>query len=200
MERGGSSSVSPDGKRLVFQSLSGLMNLSIEGDRPSAPLEPSIQGQANPAVSPDGRWLAYDVVRSGRREVYVRPFADPDAGRWQVSTDGGSHPVWAPNGTELFYLSSTAMMRIDVARSASWAGGRPVKQFDSDFFRGQRANGRIFDISPDGQRFLAITKPGSESQDLPIVLVQNWFEELKRLGLSEGANKAARGGVIRDFP
>jgi hypothetical protein len=148
-------------------------NAWLRRERASKPLEPSIRGAANPALSPDGRWLAYDVVQSGRREVYVRLLADPEGSRWQVSTDGGSHPIWARNGSELFYVSSTELMRVDVARSASWAGGRPVKQFDFDFFRGQRANGRVFDISQDGQRFLAITKPGSDAENLPITLVQN---------------------------
>ena len=55
------------------------------------------------AVSPDGRWLSYVSRESGRDEVFVSPFPNSDAGRWQVSSDGGTEPLWAHSGKELFY-------------------------------------------------------------------------------------------------
>ena len=57
-----------------------------------------------PAISRDGRWLAYTSEETGRREVFVRPFPDVGGGKWQISTDGGEQPVWAHNGRELFFL------------------------------------------------------------------------------------------------
>jgi serine/threonine-protein kinase len=71
--------------------------------------------ELNAEVSPDGRWLAFESDESGQREVHVRPFTDVSGGRWQVSTGGGSRPLWARNGEELFYLNPSG----DEAATAS---------------------------------------------------------------------------------
>ena len=78
--------------------------LFVRGDSTTTPLV-AAGGfeEVAPALSPDGRWLAYASNESGRYEVYVRPFPDANAGRWQVSRNGGNEPVWAHNGRELFY-------------------------------------------------------------------------------------------------
>ena len=55
-------------------------------------------------LSPDGHWIAYASNETGRLEIYVQPFPSLE-GKWQISTDGGGHPVWARNGQELFYRS-----------------------------------------------------------------------------------------------
>src|SRR6266571_8027514 len=77
----------------------------------------------NGQFSPDGRWVAYQSNQSGRDEIYVRPFPDVNAGRWQVSTGGGAKPLWARNGRELFYLVPSAggstLMRASIAPGAS---------------------------------------------------------------------------------
>ena len=59
--------------------------------------------EQNAELSPDGRWLAYQSNESGRDEVYMRPFPNLEAGRWLVSTNGGTTPLWARSGEELFY-------------------------------------------------------------------------------------------------
>src|ERR1700676_5576985 len=70
--------------------------------------------------SPDGRWLAYISDESGRFEVYVQSYPGP-GGKWQISTEGGTEPVWTRNGRELFYRSGDKMMAVDVATQPGFA-------------------------------------------------------------------------------
>jgi serine/threonine protein kinase/Tol biopolymer transport system component len=184
--------ISPDGARLVFtENVPGtgedVMTVPLSGERRATPLVQTPFVERNGEVSPDGRWLAYQANDSGQFEIYVRPFPDVTTGHWQVSTGGGTRPLWARNGQELFYLAPTgALMRVGVERGNSWAGTPPVKLLEGRYFAGAggRAVGRTYDVSPDGRRFLMI-KPGSgiDSAAAPasLVVVQNWVEELKRL-------------------
>ena len=68
------------------------------------------RGFSNPEVSPDGRWLAYESNESGASEIFVRPFPALDSGRWQVSTGGGTRPLWSRDGRELFYLDASGFL------------------------------------------------------------------------------------------
>ena len=68
-----------------------------------------------PVLSPDGRWLAYVSDETGQDEVWVRPFPNVDAGRWQVSARGGTEPLWAHSGRELFYKSQGSMKVVGVS-------------------------------------------------------------------------------------
>ena len=79
--------------------------LSLGADRRTEPLVHTEFHELNAEISPDGRWLAYESDESGQREVFVRPFPNVDAGRWLVSNGGGTRPLWAKNGQELFYLA-----------------------------------------------------------------------------------------------
>jgi hypothetical protein len=73
-------------------------------------------------------------------------------------------------------------MRVEVDRGAAWAAGTPTKLLDEGYFLPGGNPGRVYDISPDGQRFLMIrTGSGSGTERPQIVVVQNWLEELKRL-------------------
>ena len=104
---------SPDGTVLVFEDRSSgfdLGMLSLEGERASTPLLNTEFTERNASLSPDGLWIAYQSNESGQFEIYVRPFPDVDAGRWQVSSDGGWWPLWAPDGRELFYVGPQAMI------------------------------------------------------------------------------------------
>ena len=132
--------------------------------------------------SPDGRYLAYTSNESGRlREVYVRPFPDVDSGRWQISTAGGTRPAWARNGRELFYLDeSNTLTAVPVQTSGStFDAGKPARVFDAKY--AEPYPSRFYDVSPDGRRFLMVKdSPGGSNATPPIMLVvQNWFEELK---------------------
>jgi serine/threonine-protein kinase len=178
--------VSPDGRRLIFTEATpktgaDVMQVELDGTRRVTPLLQTTFNELNGVISPDGRWLAYQADDSGQAEVYVRPFPDVNGGHWHVSTGGGTRPLWAPNGQELFYASPAgALMRVGVERSPSWAATQPTLLIKEGYFTAPPATfGRTYDISPDGQRFLLI-KPETATPP-SIIVVQNWFEELKRL-------------------
>ena len=133
---------------------------------------------------PDGQWLAYESDESGEREIYVRPFPDVDAGKWQVSTGGGSRPLWARSGEELFYLAlDGAVMRLSAEGAATFRPGMPTQLFQGPYFASVPEYAlRTYDVSPDGQRFLMIKEGATEGRTRAgFTVVQNWFEELKRL-------------------
>jgi len=181
--------VSPDGRQLIFaderpQTDIDLMAIELDGSRRVTPLLQSRFTERNGAISPDGRWLAYEANDSGRFEIYVRPYPDVDNGLSVVSTDGGTKPVWARDGQELFYVApSGALMRVGVERGPSWSATKPSVAVKDGYFTNPVWWGRSYDVSPDGTRFLMI-KEGPPSGTAPtesLVVVQNWFEELKRL-------------------
>jgi serine/threonine-protein kinase len=152
------------------------------------PLVNSPGAQTDGMISPDGRWLAYQSNESGSFDIYVRPFSPVNSGvRHTVSTNGGTQPRWSPNGRELFYLDSrtNVMMSVRVAPGDTWSAGTPEKLFDATQYSvGPNFPYYNYDIAKDG-RFLMIKSPGSSSPDdqptASLVVVQNWFEELKRL-------------------
>ena len=190
------STVTPDGTALIFRQQTppklgtapgmDLVLLPLEGEHRPRPLVQTPFDELNAEVSRDGRWLAYESNESGRVEIYVRPFPNVDGGKWQVSTNGGTQPLWARNGQELFYESMGALMRVPLATGSKFEAGTPRKLFDApSLFRAPGLGlGRMYDVSADGQRFLMI-KDSSGADERPLsprmILVQNWFEELKRL-------------------
>jgi dipeptidyl aminopeptidase/acylaminoacyl peptidase len=155
------------------------------------------------AFSPDGRWVAYMSNESGRMEIYVRPFIPPSrdaatfasatadksadrtagtaGGQWQVSTAGGIHPVWRPDGKELYYLNPAgAMMAAPiVVTGATIEPGAPVVLFPTRVFGGgvDEQQGRQYDVARDG-RFLVNTV--LDSAAAPITLLMNWHPEAKK--------------------
>src|SRR6266852_5747946 len=144
--------------------------------------QPFLRTQFNesvPRFSPDGRWLSYISDESGRFEIYVQPYPGP-GGKWQISTEGGTEPVWNPNGRELFYRSADKIMAVDIATQPGFAAGKPRMLFEGQYVP-TPATLDNYDISPDGQRFLMI-KPSEQAQAAltQINVVLNWFEELKR--------------------
>jgi serine/threonine-protein kinase len=181
----------PDGKLLVFRENmptggSDINVLSMSGDRVVKPLLNSTFIKINPELSPDGRWLAYESNESGRNEIHVRPFPAVDNGHWQITTDGGTRPLWAPNGRELFYVDEKLrLMRVPVdASGTTFVAGNASVVLASAGVTFGGGPGRFYDISHDGRRFLVLRAGGrSNGQGTPVQLnvVLNWTEELKRL-------------------
>ncbi len=172
---------SPDGRFLVFSEISpdtasDIMLVPIEGDRKPRVLIKSKFNEAVGIVSPDGHWMAYLSDESGQMQVYVTSFPEPDAPRL-ISEHGGVQPVWGPDGKELFYRIGSEFMAVSIATEPSFKAGTPSLVFAGDYTGPERIYA-IYDITSDGQRFVAI-KPDQTS--VGIHLVQNWFEELKRL-------------------
>jgi hypothetical protein len=178
------SSVTPDGKRLLF-SPNGRDVMMLELDtRRIQQLVATPANERNGVVSPrDGAWLAYESDSSGQFEIYIKPFPKVDGGIWRVSTAGGTRPLWAPNGQELFYVAPDgAIMAVRVhPRGAAWSAESPVKLFGGPYANGAPSSGRNYDVSADGTRFLMVKEPANQAVAPSIVVVQNWFEELKRL-------------------
>nr|MBA3477756.1 protein kinase [Lautropia sp.] len=150
----------------------------------SSPVERLVQSAAIdyfPEVSPNGRYVAYQSNESGRDQVYVRPFPRVNDGVWPVSPSGGTRPAWAKTGRELFYLDPTrALTAVPVQTSgATFVFGNSEKLFDTIVERSYSP--RDYDVAPDG-RFLMIKRNVlSDQKPAAMVVVVNWFEELKRL-------------------
>jgi serine/threonine protein kinase/Tol biopolymer transport system component len=181
-------STSPDGAFAVFSDATtrDLMMLALNGDRGVRPLVQSRFIEENGEISADGRWLAYESNQSGQPEIYVRPFPDVGSGLSQVSAEGGTRPLWARSGRELFYVGLTgALMSVPFQPGSGEAAGTPTKVLEGgQYFVGSAQNThRTYDVSLDGQRFLMLKEAAADQGDArpPIIVVQNWHEELKRL-------------------
>jgi protease II len=125
-------------------------------------------------ISPDGRWLAYSADDGGREEIYVTTFPDGQ-GRWQVSREGGTFPVWRQDGKEIYFIGQDANLKsVDVsAREGQFQVGDAHALFE---VRNVFPLGAPFDVAPDG-RFLVLTQP--EMSVAPMMLVLNWTADLK---------------------
>ena len=174
--------------RLVFNELaSGGRNigvLTVEDEPNRDLLLDSEFGEQRPRVSPDGRWLAYESNESGRSEIYVRPFPNVDDGKWQISTDGGREPQWAPGGRELFYHGRGNLMAAQIETEPTFSRSTPESVFSTSGYAVPVNTARRYDVSPDG-RFLMVKPATAETTDgdgsPELIYVQNWFEELQRL-------------------
>jgi Tol biopolymer transport system component len=177
-------SFSPDGATLAFVEFrpeTGLdiLLLDLRSRRVTTFLN-SRAWEGYPEFSPDGRWLAYVSDESGRAEVYVQPFPGP-GGKWLISQEGGTEPLWARNGTQLFYRRDDQVWVVDVRTGTGFTPGKPRLLFKAPGFTWGWPV-RAWDISQDGQRFLMVKQEERKSQPVTeMILVQNWFEELKRL-------------------
>jgi serine/threonine protein kinase len=177
----------PDGRLLFSEEVPkrgrDIQALSLDGSHRVESIVHSSGLDGTAEVSPDGRWLSYDSNESGQFEVYVRPYPDADRARWQVSVDGGRQPLWSRDGRELFYRDfSGAVMAVPVVITPNFSSGQPVKTLDGSGYRGGGPwlSGRTYDLSLDGRRFLMVKPVASEAAG-SLVVVLNWFEELKRL-------------------
>ena len=180
--------ISPDGT-LVFEEQRvsdgtwDLVVLELDGEHETKPLLDSPFSERAAALTADGHWLVYQSDESGRDEIYVRPFPDVATGRWQISTNGGAWPVWAPDGRELFYLSENAVMAVTVETEPTFRSGPSKLLFETTAYVVDNQFYRPYDVSIDGRRFLMMKSTGSDDRSGPtqIHVILNWFEELKRL-------------------
>ena len=174
---------SPDGQLLAFVEVNPTTGYDIWvlrlSDRKAQPFLRTPFNETAPRFSPDGHWLAYISDESGRYEIYVQPYPGP-GGKWQISTEGGTEPVWNRNGRELFYRSGDKMMAVDIATQPAFTAGKPRMLFEGPYVP-TPVTIPNYDVSPDGQRFLML-KPSEQAQAAPtqINVVLNWFEELKQ--------------------
>jgi serine/threonine-protein kinase len=184
------SSWSPNGQVLAFVAAQinptsyDILTLSGE-DQQAVPLLSSRFNESHPEFSPDGHWLAYASDESGRSEIHVRPYPGPGP-TMVISTDGGTAPVWARNGQQLFYLApaqpagkaALRMMAVAVELGTEISTGRPRALFETNLSPG--ASIRNYDVARDGRFLIVQYHERPPIRPAQIVLVQNWLEELKR--------------------
>jgi DNA-binding SARP family transcriptional activator/Tol biopolymer transport system component len=175
---------SPDGKWLIFRTRSeapgagDILAIRPGTDTAPTPLAATAFTETSPALSFDGRWLAYCSNESGKNEIYVVPFPNTSAGKWPISTGGGTEPLWSHRGTELFYRDASGnLVAVEVNTNPTFSVGRttvlfPAAGYTSRPFTPQYA------VALDDRRFLMVRPVGSGSPD-NIIVVDNWFEELK---------------------
>jgi len=182
--------LTPDSNTFILH-LSGVVDIALwhRGDTAIVPLIASpVSNALSPALSPDGRWLAYTSDTTGRFEVYVRPYPNVDAGRWQVSQAGGHSPRWSHTGRELFYVNGAkALVAAAVVPSVTFTLGVQVTLFNTSGFAGTSAGSAAagsylyYDVAPDDQRFVLFRKPtenGAVTVD-PLVQIVNWGVEVR---------------------
>ena len=173
---------SPDGRTLIFIQIGAttaedIWALTLDGDRKPFPILQTPAIETNPALSPDGQWLAYESSHSGRPEVYVTRFPSSKnavaatAPRWQVSTQGGSRPRWSGDGRALFYVSldDLRIMRVAVrAGDAAFESNAPQVFAEIPVMSVTRTP---FDTSADG-RLLLLER--TINQGVPLAVITNW--------------------------
>jgi serine/threonine-protein kinase len=139
--------------------------------------------ECHAALSPDGRWVAYESDRSGRSEIYIRPYPDTDTGLLQISVDGGWQPLWSPNGKTLYYTAGSnlnrTMMSVSISVEQEFSMGEPRAHFD--FTHAPYAVMRSHDLHPDGNRFLMVKAAEQTQKPRHLIYVDNWLASIEPL-------------------
>jgi DNA-binding SARP family transcriptional activator/Tol biopolymer transport system component len=166
----------PDGRSLVFQrrhptTQYDLWILTLDGERIPRRYLAGPADERAAALSPDGRWIAYVSDESGHDEVYVDAFPKP-RGAALVSAGGGREPRWAPNGRELFYRSDEGMVAAALSGASEVHVGPRKVLFDDESYA-KWADGAVYDVHPDGQRFVMLRR---DPHDGNVVVVLNWLK------------------------
>jgi serine/threonine protein kinase len=181
--------VAPDGRAIFTETAPAtredVMAVTLNQPRSVTPLVQSPSRERNGVVSPDGHWLAYESDSSGQFEIWVRPYPAVGTAQWQVTTGGGTRPLWMPRGQELLYIATGGeVMGVAVPSGSSWGSTTPKVLVKGGYITNPLNPIRTYDVSADGQRFLLI-KPDKNAQANPasagLIVVLNWVEELERL-------------------
>jgi serine/threonine protein kinase len=174
--------LSGDSRYLVFQMLGDktgwdVWGVDLRGDRKPFPVVQTPFVDADPSLSPDGKWLAYTSSESGSGEIYITAFPGGGA-KWQVSTTGGTEPRWRGDGKELFFSAQhSGIMAVDVAAAGNSVSlGTPHLVFRTPM---QSIALGQFDVTSDGKKFL-INSANGQGGGNPLALLTNWTEELKK--------------------
>jgi hypothetical protein len=174
--------MSPDGRYIVSTQNPGTSGFEIyiaDSDGSNRRLlVGGEQHQRDPAVAPNGRFIAYTSNESDQYEVYLRRFPDGE-GRWQVSTAGGLYPRWNGRGDRLYYLSGETIMEVEIDLA-----GMPVLSTPRPLFTRQPTGLALpppwpghFDVTADGQRFFYYRPGGATTKPARLVVVDHWFAE-----------------------
>jgi serine/threonine-protein kinase len=176
--------VSPDGQWIVVADGRdvGLLPVSKQGSPRSLLATRAVE--QSPAISPDGRWLAYASNESGRVEIYVRPVPDVAAAKWQVSTSGGSTPAWSTTRPELYYVSNEGQfIAAELRTNPTFEVLDRRTLFSTRPFEGLAGARFTYVADPGGDRFLALRPIGGAAAE--------------QLVLVEGLSRLLRGSSAR---
>ena len=171
----GAASLSTGRARLVVGGKAVIESLSVAGGEPTV-VASGPQDQFNAAVSPDGRWLAYVSMETGRQEVFAQLMSG--GGRSAISTTGGTEPRWAPDGRAIYYTNGDQMIAVPIEPGPALLPGRPRTLF-TGVVNVSIDSAETYHIAPTGDRFLMMRSvdPHGGSQEIRAIL--NWFSELK---------------------
>jgi hypothetical protein len=183
---------SPDGRWLLFRrgavgpSAGGrdIFGIRLGVDSVPVPVVVTRYDEMAIELSPDGHWLAYQSDETGRREVFVRPFPNTADSKWQVSNGGGTAPLWARNGHELFYLrGDSTMMAVNVTTTPTFAPGeaRVLFHLPGTLFQLSTDWYTPWDVAADGRFIMARMVGTPDRQASPLIVVDNWLEEVKQI-------------------
>ncbi len=179
-----SNALSPDGQTLLLHAHNpkseDALTVKLDGRSEPKPWLATIFSDIGTDFSPDGKWIVYQSDESGPAEIYVRPFPAPGK-KINISTNGGTQPLWKANG-EIFYRQENQVIAVQVQTEPELMVGHPQHLFEGQYIFGGAGPFASYDVTPDGQRFVMIRggrATGEARQE--IIVVQNWFEELKRL-------------------
>jgi eukaryotic-like serine/threonine-protein kinase len=183
---------SPNGRTLAFtqmddpESGSDIYTLSLDGTHTPHALIRTKFSEGSPKFSPDGKWLAYSTNESGRPEVRAMTYPPPGP-NLQLSTDGGTDPVWRRDGKELYYRNGEQMMAVAVSSGAATPFARPTVLWEARYLAGVGSSCGMsgptsanYDVTADGQRFLMIEDKSEVLQCKLLHVVTNWSREILR--------------------
>jgi eukaryotic-like serine/threonine-protein kinase len=183
---------SPDRRTIAYTAMGftqppKIMTAPVDGSRAAEALSNEKAPEGSPKFSPDGRWLAYCSNESGKAQVYVQAFPGPGP-KLQISTDGGTDPVWKRSGGELYYRNGDSMMSVDTKTAPAFTAGKPTELWRGHYSHGMSsscgppgATSSNYDVTADGKRFLMIKDDDQDrAASRQIVVVIGWAGELAR--------------------
>jgi serine/threonine-protein kinase len=176
---------SRDGRWILVRTDNGqagagdILAAPASGDGAPVPVAASPYTELHPALSPDGRWLAYTSNESGINEVYVRAFPDARGGRWQVSNGGGSEPRWSRNGRELFYLDGDTRLNVVQVRTVpTFAASGSTSLFNASNFVVAGFH-QSYDVTPDGRSFVFVSPRRAGARGAAqLVWADHWLKDV----------------------
>ncbi len=178
----------PDGGTLLYAEKGNVGALPLQDRQHARMIFPDKYYVEWAILSPDGKWIAYNASESGRSEVYVAPYPALEP-RQRISTEGGLHPLWSPDGRELYYRMGTSpeemnarflgqktrVMAVSIETKPAFKAGQPRMLFEGPYFE----SGHDIAVTPDGKGFILI-RENDTTGPKEIEVVVNWPEELKQ--------------------